>query len=160
MSPAPLLSTHSQMKPERPNSSWMLQITGVDGAEEQVPPQRIAALRRFKEILSELTSEDETGNEKSIEEESIEPNEETVKVVVCSLRFIRQEDTTKHQGFTIAKESSGTIAWPALSASSLEDLHRGSVLCIDEIDSSLHSHPVDILIGLFQGPETLPGAPN
>lgn len=53
----------------------------------------------------------------------------------------------------IRRESDGTLAWLALSVPALETLRFGGVYCIDEIDSSLHPHLVELLVAAFADPE-------
>lgn len=68
----------------------------------------------------------------------------------------------EHHGDTISAElepgyeSAGTLAWIGLIVPILEILDRGSVLMIDELDSSLHPDLVAVVINLFQDPATNP----
>jgi hypothetical protein len=55
-----------------------------------------------------------------------------------------------------ADQSNGTLAWLRLLVPSLTALENGSVLCVDEIDASLHPRLTARLIELFQSPETNP----
>jgi hypothetical protein len=51
-------------------------------------------------------------------------------------------------------QSDGTLNWLSLLVSALDALEQGSLLCIDEIDASLHSRLTPRLIELFRSPET------
>lgn len=53
-------------------------------------------------------------------------------------------------------ESMGTLTWVALVGPVLDALRRGSVLLVDELDSSLHPHLVRDVVRLFQDPRTNP----
>ncbi|MXZ70544.1 MAG: ATP-binding protein [Acidobacteria bacterium] len=53
-------------------------------------------------------------------------------------------------------ESQGTLAWVSLLGPLLETIRRGSVLLLDELDSSLHPHLVRRFIRLFHDPKTNP----
>ena len=53
-------------------------------------------------------------------------------------------------------ESQGTQVWIGLVGPVLEALADGSVLLVDEIDTSLHPHLVTRLVDLFQDPESNP----
>ncbi|HET6213406.1 MAG TPA: AAA family ATPase, partial [Micromonosporaceae bacterium] len=54
------------------------------------------------------------------------------------------------------EQSKGTLEWLSLLVSALTALERGAVLCVDEIDSSLHSRLTPRLIELFRHDETNP----
>lgn len=54
--------------------------------------------------------------------------------------------------FSIEDESDGTIAWLATAVPALEALRGGTLLLVDEIDSSLHPHLLEVLLGAFADP--------
>lgn len=54
------------------------------------------------------------------------------------------------------EQSDGTLAFLNLVMSGLQVLRRGRVLCVDEIDASLHPRLTTQLIRVFQDPETNP----
>jgi AAA15 family ATPase/GTPase len=56
----------------------------------------------------------------------------------------------------VADQSRGTQAWLRLLVAALTVLERGSTLCVDEIDSSLHPRLTARLVELFRGGETNP----
>jgi len=53
---------------------------------------------------------------------------------------------------SIEQESRGTLAWLSLVGSILNALNRGTVLCIDELDSSLHPLLATETIKIFESP--------
>ena len=55
-----------------------------------------------------------------------------------------------------SEESRGTLAWFALLGPVLRALADGSVLLVDELDSSLHPTLVEAVLDLFQDPESNP----
>lgn len=57
---------------------------------------------------------------------------------------------------TVADESHGTLSWLRLVVPTLIALDRGLVLCVDEIDASLHPTLTPRLIELFRSTETNP----
>ncbi|HET8660631.1 MAG TPA: ATP-binding protein [Micromonosporaceae bacterium] len=54
------------------------------------------------------------------------------------------------------EQSQGTLEWLALLVPALTALEKGSVLCVDELDASLHSRLTPRLIELFRSEETNP----
>ncbi|QGH69327.1 ATP/GTP-binding protein [Pseudactinotalea sp. HY158] len=120
-------------------------VVDVDVQEDEVP----ATLR---EILREVT-------QRLREDEGDEPaplnalEDDESDAVVRSLVFTHQGTASEQRRFSIGDESDGTIAWLAIIVPALEILRRGGVFCVDEIDSSLHPHLVDVLLGAFSDPE-------
>ena len=55
-----------------------------------------------------------------------------------------------------SEESRGTLVWFALLGPILQALSDGSVLLVDELDSSLHPTLVEAVLDLFQDPESNP----
>ncbi|HRC86264.1 MAG TPA: ATP-binding protein, partial [Thermoanaerobaculia bacterium] len=55
------------------------------------------------------------------------------------------------------RESQGTLAWFGLLRPVLRSLKTGGVLCVDELDASLHPHLVREVVRLFQDPSRNPG---
>src|SRR5262249_6732845 len=51
-------------------------------------------------------------------------------------------------------QSDGTLNWLSFLEAALTALDQGSLLCIDEIDASLHPRLTPRLIELFRSPET------
>ncbi len=82
--------------------------------------------------------------------------------------FLRSPDGSvqvfelKHQAgratvsLPVAKESRGTRAWLSLVGPILETLESGSLLCIDELDTSLHPRLAVEVIQIFQNPDLNP----
>lgn len=56
----------------------------------------------------------------------------------------------------VEEQSAGTLAWLSLGTAALDTLDRGGVLCVDEIDASLHPRLTARLIGLFKDSESNP----
>ena len=57
----------------------------------------------------------------------------------------------------IERESQGTRAWLSLLEPFLDTLSNRGVLCIDELDASLHPHLAAEVIRIFQDPDRNPG---
>lgn len=69
--------------------------------------------------------------------------------VVRNLWFEHQGDGSRPGRLSLERESAGTVAWLALVVPAVVTLQQGGVLIVDEIDSSLHPHLVEMLIGFF-----------
>jgi AAA15 family ATPase/GTPase len=54
---------------------------------------------------------------------------------------------------TLAEQSRGTQAWFSIAGLAVEALGKGSLLCLDEIDASLHPYLVMEVIRIFQDAE-------
>lgn len=55
--------------------------------------------------------------------------------------------------FSVADESSGTVAWLVLATSALNAMRDAKAFVVDELDSSLHPYLVSELVGMFTDPE-------
>ena len=62
----------------------------------------------------------------------------------------------KTVSFRSEQESAGTLAYLALLGPAVEALKKGAVLCIDELDASLHPLLAAQLMRLFNNPATNP----
>ncbi len=69
--------------------------------------------------------------------------------VVRNLWFEHQGDGSRPGRLSLERQSAGTVAWLALVIPAVVTLQQGGVLVVDEIDSSLHPHLVEMLIGFF-----------
>ena len=69
--------------------------------------------------------------------------------VVRNLWFEHQGDGSRPGRLSLERESAGTVVWLALVVPAVVTLQQGGVLVVDEIDSSLHPHLVEMLIGFF-----------
>lgn len=85
-----------------------------------------------------------------------EPTNEESAVFIRNLLFRHQGSSPDRPAFSIHDESDGTVAWLALAVPALERLRKGGLLCVDEIDSSLHPHLLDVVLGAFADPALNP----
>lgn len=140
----------------------LLQVAdiGIDDVtvhEESLPQHLLKALREFQEKLSKG---DDGGSTSSGVEPApaplAEPDDDESDAVVRNLLFTHKGAAEGRPPFSIEQESDGTIAWLSLVVPALEALWHGGLYCVDEIDSSLHPHMLDLLLGLFVEPETNP----
>ena len=69
------------------------------------------------------------------------------------LQFSHVTDTGQKAVFDLADESSGTRNLLFLAGPVLDILGKGLTLIVDELDTSLHTHLVRALVGLFHRPE-------
>ncbi|MFT4215860.1 MAG: ATP-binding protein [Micropruina sp.] len=114
-------------------------IESVSIEEEQAPEALRAVIQALNSSLAPADGDIADG---------IEPI--TVDEVFHRLNFIHrgQFDTTR--GLGIEEESTGTISWLSLAVPAVNALRAGSLLCIDEIDASLHTQLSTLLIEMFQ----------
>lgn len=140
-------------------------ICDVEVKEQTIPPAVREFAKRFNKLVAEVAEETNQSADKSVKQPvktadptpiSDEVLPETLDAIAHSLAFTHHGAPDNADPFTLAQESTGTIAWLAIAVPALEALKNGTVLCADEIDSSLHSHLVDVLIEFFQDPELNP----
>lgn len=120
-------------------------VDTVSVQEEELPDKVRSALEKIRtafeeegdlEVSSSNTSSDELGDHES-------------DMVVRNLLFTHHGESEERPKFSIRQESDGTVAWLALAVPALEAMRHGGLLCVDEIDSSLHPHLLDVLLGMF-----------
>lgn len=128
-------------------------ISEVRLIEKQLAPEVLARLtllnKAFTEVISSFGEEVDTEG-KGADVAPVSLSEPEVETVVKSLLF---DHGCEGEPFTLREESDGTLAWLALAIPAINQLSRGGVFVVDEIDSSLHSHLAEVLIGFFQDPE-------
>ncbi len=137
----------------------MLRIAdiGIDSVtlrEEEMPPElqtirdEIFALARRR--ADELTSDPEAP--------SIVVAPEAADSMVRTLDFRhRCAPGVSGRALSVGEESTGTVAWLALTSAALDMLRAGGVLVVDELDAALHPYLVDVLVGMFEDRSTNPG---
>lgn len=150
-------------------------VKDVSLREDAIPDALLDLTRKLKEVFSPDTSTDDdtTDDDSSTARENDgapstgtpDPSPEApdgparpedpdavLRHVVRSLTFTHHGDTGEAPEFSIDDESAGTVAWLVLAVPALEALRRGGLLIVDEIDSSLHPHLLDILLTTFADP--------
>ncbi|WP_353988111.1 AAA family ATPase [Ruicaihuangia caeni] len=126
-------------------------IREVTVEEKDLPEHIRRALQVFASAMNEKESSADKAEQKH-EGELAELEAEDSKQLVRNLLFTHRGESSKCPPFSIAQESDGTIAWLALMVPVIETLRSGGLLCVDEIDSSLHPHLLDVVLGLFADP--------
>ena len=122
----------------------MADIGIVDaGLDEEVLPPELLELKRHLNLAQQklFGAGDLVKNEESF------PG--FLDDVVRNLWFEHQGDGSRLGRLSLERESAGTVAWLALVVPAVVALQQGGVLVVDEIDSSLHPHLVEMLIGFF-----------
>ena len=122
----------------------MADIGIVDaGLDEEVLPPELLELKRHLNLAQQklFGAGDLVKNEESF------PG--FLDDVVRNLWFEHQGDGSRPGRLSLERESAGTVAWLALVVPAVVALQQGGVLVVDEIDSSLHPHLVEMLIGFF-----------
>jgi len=130
--------------------------------EERDLPERVRkALAQFqlalrsdeKSAAGDAVSAEGATDEAESGISATELGEEDSKQIVRNLLFTHRGESDDCPPFSIAQESDGTIAWLALMVPVIDTLRHGGILCVDEIDSSLHPHLMDVVLGLFADPQ-------
>ena len=122
----------------------MADIGIVDaGLDEEVLPPELLELKRHLNLAQQklFGAGDLVKNEESF------PG--FLDDVVRNLWFEHQGDGSRPGRLSLERESAGTVAWLALVVPAVVALQQGGVLVVGEIDSSLHPHLVEMLIGFF-----------
>ncbi|RRD03377.1 AAA family ATPase [Arachnia propionica] len=118
-------------------------ITEVNLREDPIPLEDRERMARFETAFREALS--------SLGETEGEPlSEPATEAVIRRLEFLHGHGV---RPFSLRQESDGTLAWLALAIPAINQLRRGGVFVVDELDSSLHPHLAEILIGFFQDPK-------
>lgn len=128
-------------------------VTKVSVEEEKVPESFRRAYRRYLRELQDAGADGGAPDDHGAEDEDLsELDEDESAAVVRHLTFTHRGTVADCPPFSIQHESDGTIAWLAVAVPALEALRRGGLLCVDEIDASLHPHLLDLLLGAFAEP--------
>jgi uncharacterized protein len=114
----------------------------TDARLRELDPQMLDRFRRATRILEGREDEPEGSDADSY---IVEPG------VVLSHRGAGED-----VGFDSGEESLGTLVWFGLAGPVIDALVRGSVLLVDEIESSLHPVLVARLVEMFQDAESNP----
>lgn len=129
-------------------------ISEVGIEESNIPDYVRRALRRYLRDMRAKdesdTENDEVGTEEVDDKDELDGDQ--LEQVVRHLIFTHRGAVDDCPPFSIGDESDGTIAWLAISVPALEVLREGRLLCIDEIDASLHPHLLELLLGAFADP--------
>ena len=99
-----------------------LGIVGLELEEQDVPPEVLEFLRRLP------WSEDEDA----------EVPAEVLKELQRHLVLQHRGADGEEYRLTIGQESQGTLTWLATVGPAIDALRLGQVLCVDELDASLH----------------------
>lgn len=125
-------------------------VEKVSVEEKSLPSALVQTLMRVQQAIT-------TGGQDHQEYlELEEPTEEELAAVARRLQFQHRGEGDDAQLFNVSDESDGTIAWLALMIPALEALRNGGLYCVDEIDSSIHPHLLDVVLNLFADPELNP----
>ncbi|MDP9806731.1 AAA15 family ATPase/GTPase [Trueperella bonasi] len=121
-------------------------VEEISVEETEVPPRVLEILKNIQAL---------SGSDEVPVEDPEATSESSQKAIARSLRFRhRSEDLNERDyHFGLENESSGTLAWLALAVEALKVLRSGGLLCVDELDTSLHPQLAALLVSLFQNPE-------
>ena len=114
-----------------------LGIVGLELEEQEVPQEVLELLRRLP------WSEDE--------EAEVPP--EVLKELQRHLVLHHRGADGEEYRLTIGQQSQGTLTWLATVGPAMDALRLGQVLCIDELDASLHPMLTATLVDMFKDPD-------
>lgn len=114
-----------------------LGIVGLELEEQEVPQEVLELLRRLP------WSEDE--------EAEVPP--EVLKELQRHLVLHHRGADGEEYRLTIGQQSQGTLTWLATVGPAMDALRLGQVLCIDELDASLHPTLTATLVDMFKDPD-------
>ncbi|MFF5333670.1 ATP/GTP-binding protein [Streptomyces sp. NPDC013181] len=139
-----------------PDLEALLQVAdiGVEGVsleETEIPEEVRRVLSRVQRELRE-EGEDEDGGPSREDGGPGDLDDDALAQVVRHLAFTHRGSADERPQFSIHEESDGTIAWLATAVPAVEALRKGGLLIVDEIDSSLHPHLLEVLLGAFADP--------
>ena len=117
-----------------------LGIVGLELEEQEVPQEVLELLRRLP------WSEDE--------EAEVPP--EVLKELQRHLVLHHRGADGEEYRLTIGQQSQGTLTWLATVGPAMDALRLGQVLCIDELDASLHPTLTATLVDMFKDPDLNP----
>lgn len=127
-------------------------VEKVDIHEADLPKNFQQALERFRRAIASDAEQDSSESSVESEEPSSKLEGSESDAVIRSMLFTHRGTAAELPPFSIADESDGTIAWLALIVPAVEALKNGGIYCVDEIDSSLHPHLLDLVLSLFTDP--------
>ena len=127
-------------------------ISDVEISERELPPG-------FRQAIERLSApkEGEEGQSPPDPDDWVltpEQLEEAIAVFKRALRFHHVGRDGGHYPLDLRAESAGTLTWLGLAVPALERLRHGGVLCVDELDASLHPQLAQVLVSMFNDPET------
>lgn len=120
-------------------------VVKIDIKETNIPERVRRAVLNLKRDLRDK-SDDENNSTDELDHDQLEQ-------VIRHLVFTHRGTAEDCPVFSIQDESDGTIAWLATAVPALETLRQGGLLLVDEIDSSLHPHLLEVLLGAFADPK-------
>lgn len=141
------------------NRDAMYRNTATLGMNEQTR-ERVIDMLKFADLgLTDIEIEKVEPNELPLDAEQtteIELRRALSKPVVKDIVKLKHQSAINGVFLNPEDESLGTKVWVALVSPILCALDNGSVLLVDELDSSLHSELVKSIVELFQSPDSNP----
>ena len=119
-----------------------LGITKIERRRMDTDPELVEWMQQMPRIRREVDEESEPQRE--------------VRVTTPDDVRLYHSGTEEPVAIDSQYESQGTLTWVGLLGPALDALAAGSVLLVDELDSSLHPHLVRQFVRLFQYPKTNP----
>ncbi|PQZ92282.1 hypothetical protein CQ018_12315 [Arthrobacter sp. MYb227] len=122
-------------------------VHSVAVKEDHAPPEALRLMKLFAQLV------DSESQEPGVEKPQLRIKPLESDAVMRTLEFVHKGKKNDPRAFGIHEESAGTIVWLSLITPAIETLRYGGLLVVDEVDNSLHSHLVELVISLFLDPE-------
>lgn len=126
-------------------------VGSVTAREEEVPGTQPMVLRTALRLITGDFADEETGriDSQRVAQELSDISPETSVQVSRILEFGHRGSAGDTYPLDLEDQSEGTVSWLALIVPAVEALRSGGVLSVDELDSSLHTYLVELLISIF-----------
>ena len=121
-------------------------IAGAEVSEDEVAP----GIRKVLHAIMSVQDDDDVQTDVPTGEISDDAFDEMTRFAARSLKFQHVGAGSRMYPLHTAQQSTGTMFWLSLAAPALRVLRHGGVLCIDELDASLHPQLADVLVQLFR----------
>lgn len=134
-------------------------IVGIEIDETNLSPKLAQLARRLTQSITEQEKALGRGRSPRSFRLSPEPgayieaSDDDIRTIAYQLKF-RHRGKEQDRPLKMGAQSDGTLTWLSVAPSVVDTLRNGGVLIADELDSSLHSQLLELVVQGFTDPET------